>query len=147
MKVFSGSIIFSCLDGLGAAIRIEKEAPGDLPLIYLACRRHKLERDLNAVWKTCFPGPTKAPADALCEKINKLDDERKLPSELELESCQYVFRDESPFFNEQRERIGRLCEKMADTSEKKGCLPRDDYRYLLNLIQVNIRKLNNIYGQ
>ena len=120
----------------GAAIRIEREAPGNLPLIYLACRRHKLERDLNVVWKVCFPGPTKAPADAVCEKVNKLYEDKKLPKELD-DSCPYIFRSQTPFFEKQRERIATLCQKMDSTAERQGCLPRDDYRYLLNLIAVS----------
>ena len=79
-------------------------APGELPLIYLACRRHKLERDMNSVWKSCFPGPTKAPADAMCEKVHKLVEVDKLPSELD-DSCPFIFREESPFFDEQRNRL------------------------------------------
>ena len=110
-------------------------APGELPLIYLACRRHKLERDMNSVWKSCFPGPTKAPADAMCEKVHKLVEEDKLPSELD-DSCPFIFREESPFSDEQQNRLSRICDQMASTAENKDCLPRDDYRFMLNLIQV-----------
>ena len=62
----------------GACVRIEREAPGKFPLVYLACRRHKMERDYNAAWKMAFPGPTKAPADKVCEKVKKMNYQKVL---------------------------------------------------------------------
>ena len=81
----------------GACIRIEKEAPGLLPFVYFACRRHKLERDLNAVWRTAFPGPTTAPTDELCERVWKHHEAGNFPDSLD-ESCPHVLPSGSKFF-------------------------------------------------
>ena len=129
-------LVFISFNWEGACVRIEKEAPGGLPLVWLACRRHKLERDYNAAFRATFPGPTKAPADDLCEQINTLVEENRLPDHLD-ESNRHLFRDKSPFFDKQRGRIASLLEKMGPTAERTNALPRDAYRFLLNLIAVN----------
>ena len=74
----------------GACVRIEREAPGKFPLVYLACRHHKLERDFNAAFKAAFPGPSKAPADEICELVNDLVEEEKLPAALD-DSNRHIF--------------------------------------------------------
>ena len=43
----------------------------------------------------------------------------------------------SPFLRSQKEKFALLAEKMDQTAESEGALPRDDYRYLLNLIKVS----------
>ena len=115
-------------------MRIEKELPGTLPIVYLACRRHKLERDFNAAFRAVFPGPTKAPADRLCEKVHTLAEKGEMPQELN--ASPYVFRSETPHFKRQRDRMAAVAEKMDRTGETSGALPRDDYCYMLNIVKV-----------
>ena len=119
----------------GACVRIEKDAPGLLPLVYFACRRHKLERDLNAVWRTAFPGRTTAPADKLCEQVFQQFEQGKFPETLD-DKCPHILPAGSPFFQRQREKFAKIAAEMDETSENDNALPRDDYRYLLNLIKV-----------
>ena len=119
----------------GAAIQFEEEAPGSLPLLYVACRRHKRERDYDRAWKAIFPAPTKAPADKLCERMYKLYESGNMPKKLD-SSCPYVFRTHAPVFKRQKERLNNLVKKMEATAEKQGACPRDEYRYFLNLAQV-----------
>ena len=126
--------------GLGACARVERELPGSLPVLYFACRRHKLERDLNSAFRAVFPDPTKAPTDSLCEKVNELSEAGRMPAQLD-ETCPHVFRSQSAFFKRQRDRLSALAAKMVATGEKSGCLPRDDYRYLLNLVKVKKKYL------
>ena len=123
---------------IGACVRLEQGLPGTLPVLYFACRRHKLERDLNAAFKAVFPDPSKAPTDALCEKVFNLAEEGRMPDQLDSRRSRYVFKSQSAFFRQQRERIAKVAEKMDKTGEKDGCLPRDDYRFLLNLVKVNM---------
>ena len=116
-------------------MRIEQVAPGGLPVLYIACRRHKLERDFNSAWKVAFPAPTKAPSDRLCEKLYALWEAGGFPKELD-GSCRYVFRLHAAVFRQQQKRLDQLVTKMAATSETKGAMPRDDYRYFLNVAHV-----------
>ena len=104
--------------------------------MYLACRRHKLERDLNCVWRTAFPAPTTAPADKLCDSVFRLYEEGKFPTLLD-ENCPHVFPSRSAFYKRQKQKVAELAEQMDATGETDGALPRDDYRYLLNLIKVS----------
>ena len=46
------------------------------------------------------------------------------------------FRPRAAIFKEQKERIASLVSKMDETSEAEGALPRDDYRFMLNLVAV-----------
>ena len=115
---------------------MEREAPGTLPLLQIGCRHHKLERDFDSAWKAAFPEPTKAPADRLCEKLYAAWEKKTLPTTLD-QTCRYIFRSKGPFYQNQRKRLNELAEKMARTAEKNGALPRDDYRVLLNLVQVS----------
>ena len=104
-------------------------------MVHFACRRHKLERDYNAAWKAVFPEATKQPADPRCEKVFKLYEAGKFPKTLD-EKSGHVMRLRSPFFLRQKARLEELAAKMDATGEKDGCIPRDDYRLLLNLVKV-----------
>ena len=116
-------------------VRLEKELPGLLPSLYFACRRHVLERDFNAAFRAVFPGPTKAPADELCEKIHDLHESGNMPTHLDA-SNKNRFRPRATIFKEQKERLASLVSKMDETREADGALPRDDYRFMLNLVAV-----------
>ena len=128
----------------GAMVRIEKEAPGELPMVLIGCRKHKLECDWSSGWTKSFPAPSKSPSDKLCEKLWSLWEKGNHPKSLD-SSCPYIFQCDTPFYKRQKERLKILGEKMGKTG-RSDCLPRDDYRRLLNLVQVRINYYFAILG-
>ena len=89
-----------------------------------------------------FPAKTKAPADALCEKLwaYAVESGANYPKSLNANSCPYIFKERGRVFKIQKDRLADLAQHLDYERVGSSSLPRDDYHFMWSLVKVN--KLN-----
>ena len=103
-------------------------------ILWVACRHHVLELFLGSVWKTVSPYPSKSPIDPLSQRVVSEVFEKGMPVELD-SSCPQIFKAESAFFKARKEELIKL-QGMLTREGDKAAVPRQDYAYMWDLIQV-----------